>query len=263
MPLPSLCLVIDFVGVFVAASGLVTAPGLETDAVRMLGELSRVQDGLRRAPSAPTLTVVLAQMRPGDFGAASALLGEATEGRWSVAGGDWRKSCQDSDTTILLTREQRHEEPGAVTWVLGDAVRGPGDLDDVERRVREALRIPVARPVSPAYRSGAVVALKTPDREKTLLTAAFRDGAFDWMEVEGTTLVYLENTDVEDWLVGEKAAQRLTFSARKASLYLAPTPAAGEALWRGRDYALVSLEDDVAARRPELRRWESVRHSRL
>jgi hypothetical protein len=250
----SLCLVVDFV-LFVAASGL------ETDAVRTLGELDRLRAAQARAPSAATLTVVLAQLGPGDFAAPSRLLGEATNGSWSAVERDWRKQCHGSDKVILLTRDERQDVPGVVQWILGDAVRGPGGFEDVARRVREFLRIPVPRPVSPAYRSGAVVALDGPDRGRALLKAAFRDGGLDWVEVEQTTLAYLENTDVEDELVQE-GASRLSFSVRKASLYVGPAPAAREALWRGRQYALLTVEQQADAK-ADWRPWESVRHSRL
>jgi hypothetical protein len=251
----SLCLVLDFV-LFLAASGL------ETDAIRTLGELDRLRAALKRAPSAPTLTVVLAQLGPGDFDAPARLLGEATQGSWSEVERDWRKRCYGSDTLILLTRDERQDVPGLQRWILGDAVRGPGGFEDVARRVREFLQIPVPRPVSPAYRSGAVVALNGPDQGRTLLKAAFRDGALDWVEMEQTTLVYLENTDVEDELVQEGAG-RLSFSVRKAGLYVAPAPSAGEALWLGRQFALLSVEHETVPQPADSRPWESVRHSRL
>jgi hypothetical protein len=255
-PVASLCLVIDFV-LFVAASGL------ETDAVRTLGELDRLRAALERAPSAPTLTVVLAQLGPGDFGAQSRLLGEATHGSWSVVERDWRKQCHGSDTVILLTRDERQDVPGVLRWILGDAVRGPGGFEDVARRVREFLQIPVPRPVSPANRSGALVALNGLDQGRALLKAAFRDGALDWVEMEQTTLVYLEDTDAEDQLVQEAGASRLSFSVRKASLYVAPAPSAGEALWRGRQFVLLSVEHEAVTQPADWRPWESVRHSRL
>lgn len=161
----SLCLVIDFVL-------FVTASGLETDAVRTLGELERLRAALERAPSASMLTVVSAQLGPGDFAAPSRLLRAATQGTWSMVERDWRKPCQSSDTVILLTRDERQEVPGVLRWILGDAVRGPGDFEDVARRVREFLQVPVPRPVAPAHRSGAVVALNGPDRDRALLKAA-------------------------------------------------------------------------------------------
>ena len=252
----SLCLVIDFVL-------FLTAFGLETDAVRTLGELDRLRAALERAPSGPMLTVVLAQLGPGDFGAPLRLLREATGGTWSSVEPDWRKRCRASDTVVLLARDERQQTPGVLSWVLGDPVRGPGGFDDVARRVRELLRVPVPRPVSPRYRTGAVVALNGPERDRAVLAASFRDGALDWVKVEETTLVYLEDADAEDQLLQEAGAERRSFSVRKASLYFAPAQSAREALWRGRDHVLLSVKDDAVAQRSGWRPWEIVRHSEL
>jgi hypothetical protein len=255
---PSLCLILDFGSLFVGSAGLAS------DAVAMLGELKRLQSGLAQSSMDVALTLALADLDGKGFAQEVKKLCDVTDEPWRLiaAGAGPGAPCPgEPDETILLAAVPRPALPGVTTWVLGDAVHGPGSFEDVERRTRERLRIPVARPMSPEHRSGAVLALRAPAQDM-VLRAAYRDAAVDWVEVEGTVLVYCENTDVEDWLI-DLGAGRLTRSVRKGSLALQPAGAAAEALWRGKELALVSITEDAARVMPDVAPWSASRHRRL
>jgi hypothetical protein len=230
----------------------------------MLCELKRLQSTLAQRPIGVALTLVLADLDGKGFAEEVRKLGEVTDEAWRLApaGAGPGALCPGKpDEAILLTAAPRAAMPGVATWLLGDAVHGPGGFEDVERRIRERLRVPVARPMSPAHRSGAVLALRAPAQD-AVLRAAYRDAAADWVEAEDTVLVYCENTDVEDWLI-DLGATRLTRSVRKASLHLRPAGAASDPLWRGKQLALVSVTEEAARGMPDAIAWSAARHRRL
>jgi hypothetical protein len=249
--------VLDFVRLFLGDAGL------ESDAVSMLGELARLQEALQRAPAAQHFTVVLANLGPENVSEPSARLSKVTDGAWSVASTDWRDACRGSASTILITRDPSVDAVPAVTWVLGDPIHGLSGFEDVGRRVREVLHVPIARPISPAQRSGAIVLIGSAESKTLVLRAAYRDSALDWVDVEGSTITYIEDTDVEDWLVGREGGSRLVFSVRKSTLYLTRANTVPKALWRGSTWTLISLEVHEAIASSELRPWHAIRHQSL
>jgi hypothetical protein len=92
---------------------------------------------------------------------------------------------------------------------------------DAPRRVEEVLRMPIARPIAPERRSGALLATQLQNVEdvQELCLKAFReDPNAEWFVLGRQLILYTENTDFEDRLVDQEGYTRLSFSVKKSAL---------------------------------------------
>jgi hypothetical protein len=141
-----------------------------------------------------------------------------------------RRDEQRDMRIVLLSASAQRVKEAAVSGIEAFHVWESGPLGerwlpyrDVPRRLEEMLRIPTARPMAPSVRHGALVARDVAgeaDARLRGLEAIRRDPNADWVTLAGVFILYTEDPDLEDHLVGKGGFQRLSFDVKKGDLVI-------------------------------------------
>lgn len=152
----------------------------------------------------------------------------------------------------------------------------PGDgemyrrFDEIGRTLEERLRLPTARPMSPDARKGGLQAIdcaSVDDTYEIALRAIADDRNADWIILDSTLILYLEDSDADDRIQADRESHRVSYSINKLALGITWNAGYGgdAALLRIGGYRLLQLADGRAdwPDSEMVIRWNALRRSRL
>lgn len=242
------------------------------DAVGLAAALRRLRGRLERGPRRGALEVEAVRFAAAD-GADGGELGDGSD---DAAGLPLRRlpgaEGLGGGSLLFTTSHARCAEAlvgGAEAWLVGLGVepqeRGTA-FADAPRLVEERLRVPTARPVADAVRTGGLLAIPVGSAaaaRRLALEAIAEDPGADWVQLAGALVLYTEEPDLEDRLASRPGVERLSYGVRREDLALDLAGAAeggGEALWRQGGFRLrESTEADVPGSGEDTLLWDRAR----
>lgn len=250
------------------------------DAIAMLQDI-RVISSQLRARNDERAVRVQTYLAPGDRNApvgdklarTEALLGLEQHGLQIVPAFD---ALQPASSDVILTsgdelyRKCRSEDLWAIR--VGDHA-SDGEMvlpfQEIRRGLEERLRMPTARPMRAAVRKGGLLSVECAspgDAYELALDAIRSDGNADWVILDSTLVLYMEDADTDDRFDVLPNAERLSFGINKQALAFASEAAAPDSDGFLRVGAYRLFETDSSASgcgSGEYAPWSTVRRRRL
>ena len=199
---------------------------LHCDSLRALGFASRLQMCLLQRKSGPSLSLIIIGNDKKKYQSVCSLIEDQGYSapnfyKWEVKE-NIPFSLGDVEATnvwFLSRNNNKQLDPAIKLWSIENKKIEMYDYSEFPRILREALYLPVPRPVSPDQRQGAILSLPAEINKQILYDSLFNDYSYEMITFENKIIAYTENTDIEDSLLMNAGVRRLSRAVYKTRLY--------------------------------------------